>query len=318
MTLRVSQMASGARPTGAEKVGLVQGGNTRELSLAQIAGSPRTPYAPGVFTYGAIIDDLVLPALDEAGGSTLISLQANDDMGTRLSGIDATAWSIGTVLDVMNLSTPVDAGELVLLHNSSRSAAANRFRCPNDRDFLAPKDGGFRLARAYLVPPRPGIDGETPSWFVLATTRFMHLATHSLSLHPHLVMEPITGNVDAYDPTAHSALGDTPYEGGLFACGVSGLGKDGTVWYLSTADAGGAVLKGIKWRPHTDTDPAGHGPVRVLKNLGPGAITVKHHGAADPNDYVHSATGDLVMPVWGSITVSGAQMGGYWVIAKNF
>jgi hypothetical protein len=262
---------------------------------------------PGIFTISTIQDNWNPTGL---GTTTLFWCQANDNEGSRISGV--TAQANNEIRILMNLSTPVDDGVMVLLHESTRSLAANRFHCPNDRDLLIPKNGGVILV--YGTEP----DGITSRWFAVGTiNREMHLTGHSLNLFPQLLMPSISGAINSWNPTPVNAQ-NTTFASGLGAAGVSLAAKDGAFWNLQVA-AGGATLNGLLWISQSGTDPAGQGPVKFLYSLeGNGSLTLKHNNQPGTNDLFSCPYAqDFVLPAGcGCILVSN-QAGGWIVMATS-
>jgi hypothetical protein len=220
------------------------------------------------------IDDWSDPHMSD---SSLIVWKGADWSATRLSGIDATDVADGDVRWFANLSqSGIDAGQIVLLHDSEFSDEDNRVLCPGAKDFPVPIFGGVELRYKASVP---GMSGGR--WIVMSSNGWANQSVMSmLSLYPSLKIPQLAaGTYDDFDPAGDR---NSMYiDEGFGIAGTSNLFKDYSVVKIPVA-AGGAVITGLGGINGSNDLAADWGPVKFLMNYGPGDLTLMHqHAGSD-------------------------------------
>jgi hypothetical protein len=218
---------------------------------------------PGVFTIATVTHNWS-PA--NFATTTLIRAQANDNEGSRVTGM--LAGNAGDIKVILNVATPVDDGILCFEHENTGSTAANRFICPNEDDYFIPKSGA-----AICV-----YDGTLQRWMIVGSGgRHQQSTVQQLGFFPESTTSAsLSGTADDWEPTA-AALQGVTYASGLGAAGASLLWKDATLWRIDTA-AAGFTLTGAT--TYDNDNSGGHSPVKILINVGTGNLTLKHNNAS--------------------------------------
>jgi hypothetical protein len=224
--------------------------------------------------YGGI--DATLTALDP-GGRGVVELQGGDDSATRIAGIIATGYADGQSLFIVNGSSGLgDAQSLILLHESTAAAAANRITTPDRRSFKVGSNSVVLLMRAPLLDGsgNPTADSR---WYVHGQCDFESVKTQDLQFYPPFTTGGavgLSGTKNNWNPTG-DAYGAYTYgldgsdaifkNHSLIRVGVDAAGMTITGMYSGIAESG------------TDLDK---GTLKVVINFGPGPITFKHRSAS--------------------------------------
>jgi hypothetical protein len=275
-----------------------------------------TPITQGGYN-GDNTDGLLNHTIDDwdAGDNSLIQLLAADNAGTRITGIDATSASDGDIRLIINCESKQDAGVLVLRHENAGSAAANRFVTPEERDFYVGPQQMALIARRPLLDAS-GLVTANHRWHVLGNPRTMRTATQNLHLYPALdvgTVTPISGTLNNWNPT-----GDLPsgYSWGLAGSDVSFLNHS---LLRVGVNAAGATITGMYWGAVAPTT-ADLGPIKIIMNTGPGAITFKYSDAGSDvdNRFTSLPVGaDLVVPSGENAIFIHPTSGGWRLLATT-
>lgn len=282
-----------------------------------IVGGVGTPYSPSPrfdpsVTLPQFADEFTVDSTNDNWNPTswatlgLFFVESVGFSGARITG--AVALPHGTARQLVNISTDGPDGIVVLRHEDSRSTAANRFRCPNDTDYLLPKNGVV-----WVI-----YNATMSRWFVCdSSPRQMRMVTYALNLYPQLHMPAITGTIDAYYPTPTNA-GNRTAPSGLGVAGIDVNDNFGSLWTMTTVDGTGAILSGMKYIGHVDPNPSGWGPVRWLMNNGPGPITLKSQSSADTLDRIYTPNNvDYVLLPNACVSLIARDPGGWAVVAQG-
>lgn len=271
--------------------------------ILETADLPRFPIA-------VVNHNVALPS------APIVTLAANDNEGSRVTGFVSSGLPVGTVKWLHNLGPRLDAGVIVLMHDDPGSVEENRILCPNHRPLLIPQQG------AACIQLLEALDYDTQQikrrWHVASVaSRQLHLNTHSLGYYPTLWLSPISGEFDAWVPQVANA-GNVTYTSGLGIAGVSLRPHDATKWVMSTVDASGATIRGMHWEPHASaTDAAWHGITHEIYNAGPGPVTWRANVAGVVNDRIKTpGMLDYTQPV-GARWSLHSEMGGGWSLGPT-
>ncbi len=210
--------------------------------------------------------------------ATIVHVQAADDEGTLVTGIDAigAGFAIGRRLTVCNSNAPQDAGIIAFSAESANSTANNRIWTPGygrssgqtatDRYTLGPS----ACVDFLYVQPDPA-DAVTKRWMIIDNTRLAQAAVKQFGLYPYAMPAAITGSHNDWDPTdaCPHVLGPAN-DSCEAASDVAGTSY--TVIIVETTTSAGATLTGLKYTGSQNAD--GQGPVKVLFNYGPGPLTL--------------------------------------------
>lgn len=204
---------------------------------------------------------------------TFIVTRGADNEGTRISGIDATNIRPGAIRFFVNLPTgaspPTDSGTVTFMHESTDSTASNRIQTSGAVDCTFPM-----YSVVGLIYGGHDADGND-RWRLISScgwTGSGRASTELLALYPNCAIgnvTPISGTLDDWHPTCY-----TPFTPPFWIAGATTDSWDYTTFNIIT-DAGGATLTGL-YTSATQTDPKAHGPIKILRNLGPGSLTLKH------------------------------------------
>jgi hypothetical protein len=255
--------------------------------------------------------------------SDVIAVQAFDDEGTLVTGIDAigAAFAVGHRIAVCNTNAPQDDGVVAFSAEDASSTANNRIWTPGygrnqaqtatDRYTLAPS---MCIDLIYLTPD--STDLTIKRWIIVDNTRLAQAAVKQLSIFPYSIPATITGTVNDWDPVDVCAHMGGAANGSCEA-GANVASTSYTMIMASTLDTTGAVLTGLKYTSSANAD--GHGPVKILRNLGPGPLTLMNvdSGSAALNRFYLRDTGDsranIVIPSGESVILFHIRDSGSWV-----
>lgn len=217
---------------------------------------------------------------------SFIVTRGADNEGTRITGIDSTNIADGAVRFLVNLPTgaspPTDSGTLTFVHESSLSTAANRIQTPAGVDCTFPMYSVIGLVYG-------GLDGTAAGgvkrWRLISNCGWTGgsgtTATQMLRFYPHCSVgnpTPISGTFHDYRPTCLNLA----FNAGYWIAGALTDSADYSVLSLYV-DSSGATLTGL-YTTANQVDPKAHGAVKIVRNLGPGTLTLKH---LDPGSSVN-------------------------------
>jgi hypothetical protein len=214
---------------------------------------------------------------------TPVLVQASDNSGTTITGLDATGVRVGDIHTICNFGGHEDASTVALSNLDPRSQPQNRFIVPGggDRSTVPNVSMVYKIGIdecTDVVYAQPDYaDPSFTAWIVKdGHVRFAQAFIQKLQLYPMISPAPITGSVNDYNPINAGIEAYTCDSGSGTTSPCSVDGSDGTlqgttVVNLSTVDASGATITGLKYvdGPHGDL-----GPVIVLFNMGPGNIVL--------------------------------------------
>ena len=228
--------------------------------------------------------------------NSFIVTRGADNEGSRITGIDATGITDGAVRFFVNLPTgaspPTDSGTLTFVHESSSSTAANRIQTPGAVDCTFPIYSVVGIVYG-------GLDGTDPTpvkrWRLLGSCGWTAQAkTQRLQFYPICGHgtggAPITGTINNYRPTCN-----TQFAAGYWLAGALTDSYDYTVIQILTGGAG-VTLTGL-YTGGNVADPKALGPVKIIKNIGSGTVTIKYLDAGSDvnNRFVLPRARDLVL-----------------------
>lgn len=179
------------------------------------------------------------------------------------AAIDFTGNGSGTITLVTNEWTT----HIV----ANASTAGNRFMCPGGHDFLIPSMSVCELMR----------NENNDAWIVVGCAtngEAKRTITAMLQFYPSLTIgkvTPVSGSLDNFNET-----GWDQYTGSHFGQGTSDLEFRSHTVVRMFVDAAGAELTGMVARPLAFLKPTDFGPVKVIVNMGPGLLTVKHQSGS--------------------------------------
>lgn len=302
MTSRAGQRIT-LGPTGLRGQPGAQGPSGSVLPGSLAFSKAVAPVFADVFTVFGINDNVAPTGWQTV---TVHDLSAQGYCGAYISGFAApTDPTVATVRILGNLSVLEPDGVITLLHKAGRSAHDNA--CPDDHDYI--------LAKGQYLPAiwNPG----DSCWHFIASARSLRTITHALGFYPILHMVPITGTVDAYDGPVLNA-GNRTAPSGQGVAGSPLKFKDATHVVLSTVDASGAIIKGIKFIGHVDPDASGWGHVWMIENDGPGAITLQSQAAGSTNDRIWCPGDvDYVLLPNATVFVQRRDQGGVGIVGQG-
>jgi len=277
-------------------------------------------------TDGRRLDDWHPPDL---GLTTVLQVQAGDNHGNYITGIDAVGADIqiGTRITICNANAPQDDGILSFGAEDEHSQPNNRIWPPGygrnngqvatTRFTIGPSECDDLI---YLQPDQA--DSTAKRWIVLGpASRLSNTAIKQLGFFPYSRPEPIAGSVDDWDPddTCPALIGgplDGTCEGGG---GVASTSY--TVVLASTVDEAGATITGLKYMSSKQSD--GQGPVKLVFNLGPGDLRLPNNDSgSSPMDRFTMRTGgntsDIVLkPFVGAMFFHLRDAGGWMPMSHS-
>jgi hypothetical protein len=263
--------------------------------------------------------------------NTQITVQASDNSGTPITGIDAhdNSFAVGRRLELCNVTGPEDAAVLQLENmgrmpgsNTAHSNVANFIltpgagqggRCSVATATACHVDGNcpvgqtcVMLVAPFTIAPNqcatmtyahPWVsvgDATGVAWIVERTPRIDNVITQALTFYPVLYTDDSTGTIDAWNPTAtFPTQGTYQCSPGNFTCGEAGndLTLDNNSVIVVNTSTG-LTIEGIRYDTQA-VGPAALGPVKVIVNNGPGTITIANHASGTGVDNVETgANGD--------------------------
>jgi hypothetical protein len=239
---------------------------TQELSLApplEWSGDPNANLAV------LELDDWAPTGLQT---STLIVTRGADNEGTRITGIDSTNINPGDVRFFVNLpggsTPPTDSGTITFVHESTDSLAANRIQTPGKYECTFPM-----YSVIGLIYGGDDADGND-RWRLISDCGWtQQVKTQALSFYPLCAVgsqvSPISGTYNNFRPTC-----TTQFTAGYLVAGSTTDSWDHTMLQVYT-DAAGATITGL-YTSGSLADPNALGITKVIRNMGPGTLTLKH------------------------------------------
>ncbi len=219
---------------------------------------------------------------------SVLTWEGADNNGTTLTGIDATGTQEGDVRIWTNPSdSGIDVGTVMLKHEDEGSLAENRFSLPCATDYPASIFGLTPLMRVrnHLGELR---------WAVLGgTCRHKRALIQSLQIYPGIQIgtaaSPISGTLNNWNPIGETTFGGQGIDTSDLKAGSH------TLWRVFTADTG-ATITGLGVGTALNGSVDDFGPVKIIKNYGPGKLTLAHRGSSDsPNQIIAPSDEDVVL-----------------------
>jgi len=260
-----------------------------------------TPVAPFINGNGQIPlgynNDLSDPSMPTY---TRFIWRGADNNASLITGIDATDVPDGAIRIIQNMAVVgLDCGQIILVNENTpealNSQPQNRIVGPGNYDFTIPPYGLCVLMRGENA-------AGDPRWLVVDTNGWVRKCiAQSLQIYPHLNIgseTPISGRLDNWNP-----LGDAEF--GSPNLGIAGSNlkfPDHTALEINT-DAAGAAITGLYNTYNTDSTD--WGPIKILVNNGPGALTIRHEDAnsSDQNQILCPGGLDIVLNQYESCIV---------------
>lgn len=249
---------------------------------ATVALSNSSPYNPiGLLAFQTVFNDWS-PANLNLG--TPLMVQAADNSGATITGIDATGAAIGDEHLICNFGGHEDASSVAFTNLDARSLAGNRIWVPSGGSRITPTSNLYKIGNdecrtvVYVQPDTT--DPTFKVWVVKdGPTRFSDVVVASLQLFPSInpAALPASPATEDWDPTNTGATAYTCNFSpgpGTTPCSIDasdGSLHGASVIFVSTVTTTGATLGGLAYHG----GPAGEvGPVKIIYNLGPGPLTI--------------------------------------------
>ncbi len=253
----------------------------------------------GLLAYNTILSDWAPSGLTT---NDVIQVEASDDAGTTITGIDSTGIAVGTRKKICNFGGNTDAANVVLTNQDSRSSANNQFLLPGaDVNHAADMYADFTIgvmecAEVMYAQPEVG-DSSFKVWIVSeGKHRFSAVVAQQLQLYPFVNGTTISGTVNNYDPADQSPYTCSP---GSVACSEAhkGRGQSSTINVINTTSSTAVTITGLAYA--TDGHTEAIGPVKILYNAGPGVVTLANSDGGSSSDHQFKfgtvTGGDVVM-----------------------
>jgi len=253
----------------------------------------------------------------------VLQVQAGDDHGTLITGIDAigSGLAVGTTRIVCNTNAPQDDGVIAFSAEGSTSAPNNRIWTPGygrnsaqtavDRKLIGPSEC------ATLVYIQPDQSDPTVNRWVFADSNGRQGATQiaQLGIFPASYPAAISGTVNNWDPDDACAGVAGPLNTSTCEAGLNIASASRSLIMISTTSSTAVTITGLKYNNSQYAD--GNGPVKILVNMGPGNVTLATTTGSLANNQFQIGSGantyDIVLPPNGSAIFWHQRDTGGWI-----
>ncbi|HEY3807789.1 MAG TPA: hypothetical protein VGL61_34630 [Kofleriaceae bacterium] len=272
-----------------------------------IATPGRAPCIVDAFKTGAPPVNDWSPACLSTG--SMVQVQAGDNQGTLITGIDATGMSVGDERTICNANGTADAGVIAWSVEDASSLPNNRIWLAHDHKTTFEdriyQGTGDCLTFVYTQPNQS--NPATYRWLVRdGRVRQNRLTVQNLELFPWIVAAGVTGTNDDWAPVDTEIY---PQAGG------TGSAIDYTMILASTADVEGATLTGLASAGSGNLNSGkGEGATKCIYNDGPGVIRLTSEDSASHSYNRFLLPDDVAITIQVHSTRCFWSEGGAWTL----